>query len=276
MQAPVLVKAIAPQVVNERASYGPFFLFDYIQAPDSDKLLNFSAQLGSGAALPAGLVCLAEGVLVGIPAEGTTGHYDIIVTGSNEAGECEASISFTIKEGFATPVDTEIDKRKAEIWNALDKNLQLPEFAQLAAHEITALDIYYLLERYGVLIIWNANDLNPAADKKAIQLAGASEHYHVYDRGSSFIAAPKDLYTHERTLLDGLKTAQAMATELYKRNWTIEMAGYDKFTRAVWVEYQRLEDMHGKNLKVMHYSPSSNDLRLYQSQSQDNTLSKGM
>ena len=63
-----------------------------------------------------------------------------------------------------------------------------------------------------------------------------------------------------------MQTAKVIAREVYKRGWTIEFAGFNKMVRAAWVELQVLGDAHGKQLEILHYNPSSEDLKLYVSQ----------
>lgn len=266
MEAPVVVKPIPAQVVNERAAYGPFNLADFIQAPDHSPV-HFRAELKDGQSLPKGMICTREGVLTGIPAKETEGNYEILITAENEAGAVQATFLFTIKPSLLTTGTEYIDKLKAQVWEALEQNLPVPDLGNVYELPITQLEIYYLLERWGILIIWDAFNLDPPSQKVPLNLDGVSKHYHVYDRGSSLVGAPKDLFSHERTLLDGLQTAQAMAREVYKRNWTVELAGFDKLVRAAWVEIQHLGDKHGKYLEVINFSPSPDDVKLYTNQS---------
>lgn len=266
MEAPVIVKPIPDQVVNELAAFSPLDLNEYIQAPNSDTKPTFVAEIQGGSALPKGLICTSDGVLTGIPARDTQGSYQFIVTASNEAGSVTATINFTIKPSLSNEEAQYLDNLKSQVWEALDKKLPIPDLQSLYDRPITALEIYYLLERWGILKIWDAFNLDPLGNKVLLTLEGASKHYNVYDRGSCLIAAPKDLFSHERTLEDGLKTARAMAREAYKRDWTIELVGFDKFTRAAWIELRHMGDKFGKYLEVINYEPSHNDLKLYNSQ----------
>ena len=263
MQLPVLIKEIPAQVVNEQAAFGPFDLKEYIQAEDGSRL-KFSAGLASGAALPKGLICTEDGLVTGIPGKETHGTHDIVVTARNDAGPLEAHFELMIKPSLSATQMDYIDELKAEVWQALQQNLPVPDLSELHDRPVTMLDIYYLLERWGILTIWDAFNLEPASEKQLLTLEGVSEHYNVYDRGSSLVAAPKDLFSHERTLEDGLKTARAMAREVYHRGWTIELAGFEKLTRAAWIELQQLGDRYGKQLEVINYHPTPEDLKLYQ------------
>lgn len=265
MQAPEVVKPIPAQVVNESAAYGPFNLKDFIKAPDESKL-TFSADLVSGASLPQGLICTEDGILTGIPAKESQGLYEIRVHAKNDAGEVATTFSLNIKPSIATGTTAYIDQLKSQIWEALQQNLPIPDLGEMYSRDITPTEIYYLLERWGILIIWDAYNLEPPGEKVLLNLEGISPHYNIYDRGSCLIAAPKDLYSYERTTEDGLRSARVLAREVYKRNWTIEMAGIDKMTRAAWVEMQHLGDQFGKQVEVINYTPSEEDLRLYTTQ----------
>lgn len=266
MAAPEIVKPIPNQIVNERAAYGPFDLKEFIQSPDGTPN-RFSAEVSDGSSLPQGMICTSDGIMTGIPAADTQGTYEIMITAENDLGYVQAPVIFTIKPSIATTAtEQSADKIKSQIWEALGQNLPLPELAELYDRPVTVFDVYYLLERWGVLTIWDAFNLDPAGPCKLLQLEGVSQHYNVYDRGSSLVACPKDLYSHERTLIDSLQTAQAMAREVYKRGWTIELAGFEKMTRAAWVELQHLGDKHGKQLEILHFDPSFKEIKLYNTQ----------
>lgn len=266
MPAPVIVKPIPAQIVNEQAAYGPFDLKGFIQSPKGHLQPRFAAGLVSGAALPQGMICTEDGLLTGIPAKGTQGHYEVVVTADNEDGSVDVPFTLTIKPNLLESVGEYSDELKAQIWTAIEQNLPLPELHELYDRPITALDIYYLLERWGILILWDAFNLESGSEKRLLTLDGVSKHYNVYDRGSSLVGTPKDLYSHERTLADGLQTARAMAREVYQRNWTVEMAGFDKLMRAAWVEMRHLGDQQGRYVEVVNYFPSTEDVKLYTTQ----------
>lgn len=262
----VLIKPIPNQVINELASYGPFDLKQYIQAVEGAPQLQFNAELKDGQALPKGMICTSDGIVTGIPAKGTQGNYEVVVTAKNEGEPKQTTFILIIKPSFADKEADYVDKLKSQIWEALEQHLPVPELGELLDRPITKLDIYSLLERWSIITIWDAFNLDPPGDKKLITLEGVSQHYLVYDRGSSIIGCPKDLFSHERTLEDGLKTARAMAREVYKRQWTIEMAGLDKLLRGVWVELQRLADVHGKALEIINYQPTPGVIKIYTSE----------
>lgn len=275
MEAPVLVKPIPAQVVNEQAAYGPFDLKGFIQAPDGSAL-RFNAELSTKQALPKGMICTEDGIVTGIPAKDTQGNYEIIITAQNEAGSVEAKFVLAIKPSLLTTTETEyFEQMKAQVWQALEQNLPIPDLGELLERPITANDINYILERWAIIIIWDAFNLDPPGEKHLLTLEGVSEHYNVYDRGSCLVAAPKDLYSYNRTIEDALKTARAVAQEVFKRGWTIEMAGYFKLTRAVWIEIQHLNDQYKKQLEIINYNPSNDDIKLYTSQAIEQMALRG-
>jgi len=264
MEAPVLLKPIPAQVVNEQAAFNPFDLKRFIQTPDGNMDILFRAELKSGHSLPQGLICTTDGILTGIPAKGTQGNHDIIVTAENKAGSIKAEFTFRIKPSLLESSSASYaNQLKSDVWQALDKQLAIPSLDELLAREFTPLDMYYMLERWGLLTIWDAFNLDPPDEKILLHLEGTSEHYNIYDRGSCLIACPKDLFSHERTLEDGLQTARVMAREAYKRGWTVELIGFEKLARSAWLEFQHLIDQYGKNIEIINYEPSERDNELY-------------
>lgn len=262
MEAPVLIQDIPPQVVNELAAYGPFDLTAYFKFPAGTAFF-FQAEINTGEALPSGMICTEDGMLLGIPGKHTRRHYDLIIHVSNEAGAIQAPLSLTIKPTPQLGDADYLDQLKAQVWEAVENNLPIPDLGEIYGQEITALEIYYLLERWGILKIWDAFNLEPPGSAVLLQLDGVSEHYHVYDRGSCLMMAPKDLFSHERTVADGIRTAQVMAGEVYRRGWTVELSGFDKYTKAAWIELQLLGDQYGKRVDVINYSPSFDEMKLY-------------
>lgn len=260
MPAPVLVKEIPTQAVNEGASFGPLNLRDYFQAPEG----SLSFQLANP--LPPGLIFTAEGILSGIPETDTQGDYEIIVRAKTADGEVETRFALIIEPNLNTQAGAYADQLKTRIWEALGKNMPLPQLEDIYKRPISILDVYYILERWAPLTIWNAFDLEPAGPKSLINLPGASPHYLIYDRGSCLTATPKELFSHERTLADSIATAKAMGREVYKRSWTIEFAGFEKMVRAAWVEIKREGDLKGKPLEVLYFKPTPQDERIYQNE----------
>lgn len=161
------------------------------------------------------------------------------------------------------PVSVSNQDKKYQIWQSIHENFSLPTTEQVTDRPITAGDIYYLLGRYATLTLWNADVLVPASQLKLLSLPGASEHFHVFDRGSSIVASPKNLYSSQHTLLHTIRTAQAMMREVFSRGWTVEAAGYDRMLKAAWLEGKRLAEMKGVDLKFLYYNPSQRTEKFY-------------
>jgi hypothetical protein len=153
---------------------------------------------------------------------------------------------------------------KKQVWEALGTNQASPQFDPMT-RDISPTEIYYLLQRWATVAIWDVYNLEPAGEKTLITLPGASPHYNIYDRGSCIVGAPKELFSYNRNLEDGLMTARAMADEVYRRGWTVELAGFNKLVRAAWVELQANGKKSGKYIEVLHFTPTLNDLKLAQS-----------
>lgn len=263
MPVPILVKPIPAQVINEGAAFGPFNLKDYIQVAEGSSPARFSAELNNGTSLPTGMICTQDGALTGIPAKETQGVYHVVVTAQNADGAVQAEFDMTIKAGLTDRGANYFDELKSQVWEAVGNNLPIPDLSEFYNRPISIVEYYYLLERWGILRVWDAFNLDPPGELHLLNLEGASKHFNVYDRGSCIVAVPKDLFSHERTLLDGIITAQAVAREVYKRGWTVELVGLDKYTRAAWLEIQHLGDQHNKQLEVINYQVSPQDVKLY-------------
>ena len=262
MEAPTLIKEIPSQGVNERAAYGPFDLNNYIQSADGSDV-RFQAEVEGGASLPQGMICTEDGIVTGIPAKDTQGSYLIVIKASNDAGEIEATFLLNIQPTLVdTGAEVLADELKQQVWQALGENMPPPEITELLERAISPYEIYYLLERWGTLTVYDAFNLEPPSEKHLIVLEGASEHFLTYDRGCCLVACPKDLFSHERTLADGLVTAEALAREAFKRDWTVELVGFEKYSRAAWVELQTLGDKHNKKVEVLNYDASPTDVKL--------------
>lgn len=266
--SPVLIQPIPRQIVNEGAAFGPFDLKDYIQTEDDETIpVRFVAELSDGEALPRGMICTNNGIVSGIPAVGTKGSYEIVILAENDISTpLTVSFNLTIKPRITIEPHDLFGDLKSRVWEALGKDLPIPEFGELLNRPVTAVEIYYLLQRFATLTIWDVYNLDMPSDKTLIKLEGASEHYNVYDRGSCLVGAPKDLYSHERTLEDALMTARAMAREVFNRGWVIEFAGFNKMVRGAWVELQLLSDKFGKEVEILHYIPSADDVKVYTNQ----------
>lgn len=267
---PVLEKLIPNIVINEGAALGPIDLKEYVRAanPYTEKL-HFTAELINGESLPRGIICTSSGILSGIPARDTTGSFEVRLIAENPANDTKLETQFllTIKERIELGGEPQFyTGLKKQIWDALERNQPVPEFAELFNRQLTAVELYYLMQRFATLTIYDVYNLERPGTLELLTLEGASPHYNIYDRGSCIVGAPKELFSHERTLEDALITAKVMAREVYNRGWTIEFVGFQKMMRAGWVELQILAEKHGNALDILHFKPSLKDLELYQTE----------
>jgi len=254
-------------VINEGAAYKPFDLKEFIQIPDPRSQVRFQAGLEDGRPLPQGLICTSEGVLSGIPAKGTEGSYIVLIKAQDiEGEELATQFNLTINPVKIVQQQDLLRDLKAQVWEAVGKDQPLPVMPDLGGifnWPITPFDVYYLLERFAYLTIWDAYNLDSPGKAKPLILKEASSHYQVFDRGSCLVASPKDLFTYARTQKDALITARALAEEVYNRGWTIEFSGFDKMVRAAWVRLQILGKQKGKFLEILHYTASPEDSMIY-------------
>ena len=262
----ILKKEIPSQVVNEGASLRPLNLNDYIQLDTGDEPIEFYAELADGRALPSGLICTSDGLLSGIARNKTTGRYEIRVIAQSHLGE-QLSVEFELLIKSKLEIESEdLSELKTRVWEALENNLPIPEFDELLNRPITAAEIYYLMQRFATFSIWDIYNLDYPGEKQLLTLPGASKHYNIYDRGCCIIGAPKDLFSHERTLEDALQTARVIAREVYKRGWVVEFAGFHKMAKAAWVELQILGAENDKYLEVLHYAPDPDAVNLFETE----------
>lgn len=267
MPALTLAKAIPDQVINEGAVYKPLDFKQFMTIEDARAQVRFTAELQDGRPLPPGLICTSEGVLSGIPAKGSVGSYVVMVKVDDiEGATLTALFNLLIKPVNVTQPHDLLRDMKAQVWAAVGKDQPvpvMPDLGNIYNWPVTAYDLYYLLERFAYLTIWDSNNAAPAGKPKLLNLPGVSAHFNVFDRGSCIVGAPKDLYTYARTPHDALVTARAMADEVHKRGWTIEFSGFDKMARIAWVRLQVLGKQHGKYTQVLHFMASLDDGVIY-------------
>jgi hypothetical protein len=274
---PLQLKPIPPLMTNIGAALGPFDLKNFVKSVDAiSGRVRFSATLADGSAFPAGLICTESGLISGIAADGTAGSYDLVIHAANDSDSpLIVNVKLTIKERLSKEDPFYLNNLKSQVWAALGQNLPMPEMEGLLNRPITAIEIYYLLQRFAVLTIWDVYNLEQPSAKTLLKLEGTNQHYNIYDRGSCLVAAPKELFSHERTLADGLDASRVLAREVYKRGWTIEFAGFNKMVRAAWVELQLLGDKHGKKIEILHYVATPEDHRVYSKQTQQSGPTPG-
>lgn len=265
-QAPILITPLPHQVINEGA--GLYCnLNDFIESANFQSgVVRFFAELSDGNSLPDGLICTSDGILSGIPARGTAGEYEVLIVAENDSGiPLSIPLNLTIHERLSMEDSQQyFTQLKAKVWEALGQHLPLPDLTELLNRPITANDMYYLYQRMALLTIWDVYNLDLPGDCKPITLEGVSEHYQVYDRGSCLVGAPKDLFSYDRTLEDALQTSRAMAHEVFRRNWTVELSGFDKMARGCWVELQCLMEQHNKRIEIIHYDPTPHERKLFE------------
>lgn len=263
-----LIKPVPDQVVNAGAAYKPLDLKQFIHCPDAHTQVRYRAALEDGRAVPQGLGCAADGVFSGIPGHGTEGTYVVAVTVQDvmEGEELQVRFNLLIKPANRAQQDDLLKDLKTQVWEAVGKGEPLPTMPELSGifnWPVTAFDIYYLLERFAYLTIWDAYNMDAPGKCLPLNLKSASALYQVVDRGSCIVASPKDLFSNERTPNDALITARAMAEEVHKRGWTIEFSGFDKMVRAAWVRLQVLGKQQNKFTEILHYAAPAEDTLIY-------------
>ncbi|MGD9152502.1 MAG: putative Ig domain-containing protein [Gammaproteobacteria bacterium] len=255
MQGLELKEVIPSVAVNEGSEVTAIDLNDYINNPTGEAL-RFTVELVGGGSLPAGINFSADGILSGIPQAGTARPlpYEITIVAFNpKVAPLVMHFKLTI---YAAAGKIDYNDFK-NYWQNFAEGLALPDIEQLLTREITPLDIYYMLGRFATLIIWNADDLTSATKGVVIDIPQASKLFKVYDFSSAIVTSPSDLYDPNRGLKDAIQTAKAMIREIKRRNWNIELAGYDKMVTAAWVEVQHLNKATpGNPIKVYNYEPS--------------------
>jgi hypothetical protein len=273
-QAPVLIKPLpSPFVFYEGKQLGPIDLGEFIQSPNEESgVAKFYVELyETGEALPLRIICTTDGLFGGIAAPGTKGHYRVMIIVENNSPEAlllESEI--TISEVPAAEDPAFFANVKAQVWDALGNNQPAPAINDALARPITPAEVYYLMQRFGSMTIWDVYNLETPGPKVVLALPDISSHYNIYDRGCCLVGAPKSLFSYERTLNDALQTAKVMAREVYKRGWTIEFGGFNKMVRAAWIELQLLQSKFNKPIEIMHYTPSDRDLKIYDAQMESN------
>jgi hypothetical protein len=158
-----------------------------------------------------------------------------------------------------------INQDRSDSWNqrALEGIVNLDDIKDprnLETWPVQKDDIRYLLDRFGWLIFWNADDLSPPGELQPIELDNSSPHYLIYDRGSCLVATPAELFSDERAHHDCLNTACAMIDETARREWTVQMAGPASALRIAWMHAQFIPD---NQMQFLGFSPDATLIRLY-------------
>ena len=167
------------------------------------------------------------------------------------------------ERGVGMPLDAEaVNALKQGAWKALNEGQPHPDLSALLERGVTPLDVHCLLERWASLTIYDAFNLASPSPKKPLSLPGASKHFVVYDEGSRLVMGPKDLFSHEYTLGDGLKTAESLAAEAFRRNWAVDLVGYEKYRRAAGIILHALSLQSGHRVEILNFSLSLKDEEL--------------
>jgi hypothetical protein len=233
----------------------------------SDQSAKFTVALPGNEPLPAGLILEENGNLCGTPEMGTAREvfYTLVFTAtvpgskplvfatrlritSQEQEDAEAEM----EENLVDMINPRLEELKG-YWEKLFDQAPLPDLGDIL-NDIKPTDIYYLLQRFATLTVWNADDLTPADKGQLMQIPDVSSFYNVYDFGVALVATPKDLYDDQRTLKHSVDTACAMMKEAHNRHWNVELAGFDRMVTAAWVTAQEL------GVKVYNYHPSADDM----------------
>ncbi len=236
--------------------------------------LKFSAELVLGGELPANLTCSESGIITGYLEKNTATFlpYAILVVAQ---GENIDPLTFEIylhvlpPKGEDVALGHEIDGASVpdfnleafdNYWKSFSEKLELPDLEKLLTRQITRNDIYYFINKFATLTVWNSDDFRPADNGKLIKILGASDHFMVYDFDVAIVASPKDLYSTSRTITDAVETARAMVQEAYQRNWNIELAGFEKMVSAAWVEAEWLNKKSADHkIEVKNFIPTPDD-----------------
>jgi hypothetical protein len=268
-QAPVLIKPLPPFAFYEGRQLGPIDLNEYIVTPDEESgaVKFYASMYNDGEDMPSRIICSEDGLFGGIPAEGTKGNYRIMIFAQNRSiDSLIVETEFTISEIPAAEDPAMFANVKSQVWEALGNNQPASALSEALARPITAAEVYYLMQRFGSMTIWDVYNLETPGPKTVLNLPDISAHYNIYDRGCCIVGAPKSLFSYERTLNDAIQTAKVMAREVYKRGWTIEFGGFNKMVRAAWIELQVLQSKFNKPIEIMHYTATQKDLAIFEAQ----------
>jgi hypothetical protein len=157
----------------------------------------------------------------------------------------------------------ELNLLQQSVWQALSEGKpHAADLKELSERGVTPLEVNHLLERWATLTLYDAFTVEPPGVKKPLELVGASEHYLVYDRGPCILLGPKNLFCHERTFADGMKTVEAASDEVFKRNWAVDLVGYYIWQRVAWVRLQCLALQNGCGVQVLGFQPAVQDHRI--------------
>jgi hypothetical protein len=132
-----------------------------------------------------------------------------------------------------------VNKKKGETWLKILQEIfdNKDYFDAFGDWKPVYKEIYYFyISKFHYFEIWNAQDPKQPGKGKKLHLEDASDKFNIFDQGSRIVTTPKELYDDNRTLLDAVKTAEAIAQEAMRRNWRAEFGGFDKMIKAAWAQ----------------------------------------
>jgi hypothetical protein len=224
---------------------------------------HFQLKCVNGMSLPAELLFSSDGILSGMASQDTEGSYDLeFQVSDNQGKQVCSSFKLVIQPSESaahTDLATTLQQQLAVAVGGDPQQLGIPNLNKIYNWQHKPIDIYRLAERFAYLSVWNAADPSSPGALQPLSLAGASNHYHVYDCGSCLVGSPVALYSSQRTAHDAYITARAIAVEAYNRGWDIEFSGFDKMVRAAWVQLNILSAQYNKPIKIMNYKPRRED-----------------
>lgn len=271
---PMTLKYLVPTIfAQEGSTIESVDLKKFVAAEDNIAAIQYSLDALESSPLPSGIQFSSSGIISGT-LESNTAKFKpyecIFIAKTSKTDYVKIPVTFIVYKRTILSADKE--KKLLEIyeafdnfWKISDAELPLPDIGSILEREVTTQDIYYLLGRFATLIVWNADDLSSPQNGKLITIEGMSDKFSVYDFGSALVTIPKQLFTSQRGLRDTIIAAQAVAQEVHKRRWNIDIAGYDKMVSATWVEIQKLNKKTPEfQIKVPNYdeAPLERDQQL--------------
>lgn len=252
--------------------------------------LKFSAELSLGGELPVNLSCSEEGRITGTLEKNTATFlpYSVLVVAQAEgvepltfevylhvdpplgaAFETESGAELEGEEAALTgdetaePAEMEFNLEQFDqYWHLFSEKMDLPDLEELLTRRVTPREIYYFINKFATLTVWNSDDFRPADNGKLLDILDENDQFLVYDFEVALVATPKELFSTSRTPKDARSVAAAMIQEAHHRKWNVELAGFDKMVSAAWVEAEylnkTLEDAEYK-MAVKNFIPSQED-----------------
>lgn len=243
----IQLKNLVPVIFgSEDSEIFPVQLSEFVETEEG-ATVEFSLDTFEGSVLPEGIVLTTNGQITGSPVADSARFkpYEcVVVAKTSKIDFIKIPVTFVIYQ----PIMIE-DKEERLLaiynvfeafWEEFENESPLPDIASILERDVTPQDIYYMLGRFSTLIVWNADDPSTPGEGKIITLPGVSDKFNVYDFGQSLVATPKHLFDMQRGLKDAIITSKAVAEEVHKRKWNVDITGYDKMVSALWVEIQRI------------------------------------